>query len=156
MWGLYPKTATALITSFPPTIEQLGQEAVEEYNSQMAMIQAWYSEWMDKLGNKGEKSFEDARFVLPNAAETKLVMTMNARELMHFFELRCCNRAQWEIRELAWQMLGQVMEVAPHLFKNAGPGCVAGGCPEGKMSCGRSSEVRARSQAMIKRTINNR
>ena len=71
----------------------------------MAQIQSWYNEWVDALGNVGEQSNEDARFVMPNAAETKIMMTMNARELMHFFSLRCCNRAQWEIRELAWQML---------------------------------------------------
>ncbi len=80
---------------------------------------------------------EDARFVLPNACETKLIMTMNARELLHFFSLRCCNRAQWEIRELAGEMLELCRDVSPELFKKAGPGCVRGKCPEGKMSCGR-------------------
>lgn len=79
---------------------------------------------------------EDARFVLPNACCTKMVMTMNARELRHFFELRCCNRAQWEIRELADKMLQLCTVVAPELFKDAGPGCVRGHCPEGKKSCG--------------------
>lgn len=80
---------------------------------------------------------EDARYVLPNAVCTKLVMTMNARELLHFFSLRCCNRAQWEIREMADQMLKLCQEATPQLFSKAGPGCVRGGCPEGKMSCGR-------------------
>ena len=79
---------------------------------------------------------EDARYILPNAAETKIVVTMNIRELLHFFSLRCCNRAQWEIRELAWRMLDLVRETAPYIFKDAGPGCVRGACPEGKMSCG--------------------
>jgi thymidylate synthase (FAD) len=85
---------------------------------------------------------EDARFVLPNAAETKIIVTMNARELRHFFELRCCERAQWEIRAMAIQMLRLVKPLAPTLFADAGPGCVAGACPEGKMTCGRAGEMR--------------
>ena len=87
---------------------------------------------------------EDARYILPNACETKIVMTMNTRSLYNFFRQRCCNRAQWEIRELAIQMRELCMEVAPSLFKRSGPGCLYGVCPEGKMSCGRSAEVRAR------------
>jgi len=79
---------------------------------------------------------EDARYVLPNAAETKIVVTMNARELLHFFALRCCNRAQWEIRDLAGAMLGLVRELAPTVYAAAGPGCVRGACPEGAMACG--------------------
>ena len=67
---------------------------------------------------------------------TKLIFTMNARELLHFFELRCCNRAQWEIRRLADEMLRLVKPVAPIIFANAGPGCVRGRCPEGKRTCG--------------------
>ena len=78
---------------------------------------------------------EDARYLLPNAAETKIVITMNARELLHFFSLRCCNRAQWEIRELAHRMLELVRPVAPYVFLDAGAPCVRGTCPEGKMSC---------------------
>jgi len=85
---------------------------------------------------------EDARFVLPNAAETKIVVTMNARELHHFFELRCCRRAQWEIQDLAREMLREVRQVAPLLFAKAGPGCLRGQCPEGKMTCGQAAEVR--------------
>lgn len=92
---------------------------------------------------KAEKqSIEDARFVLPNACTTKMIVTMNARSLMNFFALRCCNRAQWEIRELATQMLKLVREVAPHLFRNAGPRCLHGPCPEGGMSCGKAAQVR--------------
>lgn len=79
---------------------------------------------------------EDARYVLPNACETKIVVTMNIRELMHFFSNRCCNRAQWEIRELAWKMLELVRPTAPFIFRTAGPGCMRGACPEGKMCCG--------------------
>ncbi len=78
---------------------------------------------------------EDARYILPNAAETKIVVTMNIRELLHFFNLRCCNRAQWEIRELAWKMLELARPTAPFIFADAGPGCVRGACPEGKMTC---------------------
>ena len=89
-----------------------------------------------------KKAFEDARFLLPNACETKIVVTMNARSLMNFFRHRCCNRAQWEIKDVADKMLALVLEVAPNLFKNAGPSCVSGGCPEGNMTCGRIKEVR--------------
>jgi len=88
-------------------------------------------------GRTSESVYEDARFVLPNAAETKIVVTMNARELRHFFSLRCCRRAQWEINRLAWTMRHLVLSVAPLLFEGTGPGCMTGGCPEGKMSCGR-------------------
>ncbi len=91
-----------------------------------------------------KKAIEDARFVLPNACTTKMLVTMNARSLRNFFRLRCCNRAQWEIRELAEKMLYLCREVAPHLFRTAGPACVAGPCPEGKMSCGRAAEMRNR------------
>ncbi|MGI6033093.1 MAG: FAD-dependent thymidylate synthase [Coriobacteriales bacterium] len=79
---------------------------------------------------------EDARYLLPNACESKIVVTMNIRELLHFFSLRCCNRAQWEIREVAVKMLELVRPTTPFIFKDAGPGCVRGACPEGKMSCG--------------------
>jgi len=87
-------------------------------------------------GRGNESVFEDARFVLPNAAETKIVVSMNARELRHFFSLRCCRRAQWEINRLAWVMRFLASSVAPLLFEGTGPGCMTGGCPEGKMSCG--------------------
>jgi len=87
-------------------------------------------------GRKNESVYEDARFVLPNAAETKIVVTMNARELRHFFSLRCCRRAQCEINRLAWTMRNLVAAEAPLLFEGTGPGCIARGCPEGKMSCG--------------------
>lgn len=89
-----------------------------------------------------KKANEDARFILPNASTTKIVCTFNARSLENFFAHRCCNRAQWEIRDVAEQMLKQCLEVAPHLFKNCGPACLFGACPEGKMSCGKMKEVR--------------
>ncbi len=96
-----------------------------------------------KARRDGEKkAIEDARYVFPNACETKIVYTMNARTLLHFFRLRTCNRAQWEIRELATRMLVEVRKVYPTIFKNAGPSCITGPCPEGKMTCGRIVEVR--------------
>ena len=118
----------------PPKIVDLGDEAVQEYTMQMETMQRWYREWCQKLGKDGQ---EDARFVLPGACETTLMMTMNARELRHFFSLRCCNRAQWEIRRMANEMLRLCKQVSPALFDDAGPGCVRGACPEGKKSCGR-------------------
>ena len=125
----------------PPRIRNLGAEAVREYESQMAKMQEWYVYWQEKLG-KGEGSNEDARFVLPNACETHITVTMNARELLHFFSLRCCNRAQWEIRALAREMLRLCKQAAPVIFENAGPGCVSGPCPEGAKSCGKAAEMR--------------
>lgn len=89
-----------------------------------------------------KKAIEDARFVLPNSCDTKMIMTMNARSLMNFFHHRCCNRAQWEIRELAYQMTELVKEVAPSLFKYAGPKCIHGACPEGSMTCGKMKEMK--------------
>lgn len=85
---------------------------------------------------------EDARFILPNACDTKIVMTMNVRSLYNFFSLRCCNRAQWEIRALACEMLRQCKAVCPVLFAKAGPPCVRGTCAEGSMTCGKAAEVR--------------
>ena len=89
-----------------------------------------------------KRAIEDARFVLPNACTTKMIVTMNARSLQNFFRHRCCNRAQWEIRELAERMRALCVEAAPHLFRHAGPPCLSGPCPEGKMSCGKMREVR--------------
>jgi len=75
--------------------------------------------------------FEDARMLSPQGIKTNIVFTMNARELLHFFSLRCCRRAQWELRQLADDMLKEVKKVAPTIFENAGPNCVKlGYCPE--------------------------
>ncbi len=94
---------------------------------------------------KAEKlAIEDARFVLPNACDTRMIVTMNARSLHNFFAHRCCNRAQWEIQAVADEMLRLVTAVAPNLFASAGPSCANGPCPEGKMSCGKITEVRAK------------
>lgn len=93
--------------------------------------------------SKAEKeAIEDARYIFPNACETKIVFTMNARTLLNFFRLRCCNRAQWEIRLMSIEMLKQVKGIYPTVFKNAGPGCLTGPCPEGNMTCGKIVEVR--------------
>lgn len=107
-------------------------QASARFDELMRAVQDAYQEFLDM-----DIPAEDARYVLPNATETKLVMTMNARELRHFFSIRCCNRAQWEIREMAWKMLELVRPTAPLVFAEAGPGCVVGRCPEGKMTCGK-------------------
>ena len=132
----------------PPKIAALGEEAKAEFEQQMATMHTWYTAWQEKLGT-GEGGNEDARFVLPGACETRMMVTMNVRELRHFFSLRMCSRAQWEIRELAAQMHRLCMEVAPALFADAGPGCLRGACPEGEKSCGRANDIRlARKQWM--------
>ncbi len=105
------------------------------------MIDSGLDEKAAKTASK-KKAIEDARFVLPNACATMMVVTMNVRSLKNFFAHRCCERAQWEIRELADAMLDSVKAVAPNLFKKAGPPCVSGACPEGKMSCGKIKEKR--------------
>lgn len=120
----------------PPRIKELGEEAEKRYKAQMATMARWYAGWLDELGKDGA---EDARFVLPNGCCTTLIVTMNARELMHFFELRCCARAQWEIREMARRMALAVKEQAPVMFEKAGAYCVQHGyCPEGANSCGKA------------------
>lgn len=132
----------------PPKIEALGEEAVAEFEQQMDTMHQWYTRWQERLGT-GEGGNEDARFVLPGACETRMMLTMNVRELRHFFSLRMCSRAQWEIRALATEMHRLCMEVAPALFANAGPGCLRGACPEGEKSCGRLSEIRAARREML-------
>ncbi len=124
----------------PPSVVEAGKK--EWFESKMAEIQTWYDELVEALGDKGESTYEDARFLLPNAAETKIVITMNARELLHFFRVRCCNRAQWEIRNLAIEMLRTVKGIVPSIFGNAGPACVRGPCGEGPLTCGKIEEVR--------------
>lgn len=89
-----------------------------------------------------KKAIEDARYVFPNATETKIVATMNARSLKNFFTHRCCERAQWEIRALATEMLRQVRLVSPILFRTAGPACLSGPCPEGSMTCGKRTQIK--------------
>ncbi|MEL7610836.1 MAG: FAD-dependent thymidylate synthase [Bacillota bacterium] len=127
----------------PPSIRALGENAVARYEEQMRTINGWYLEWLD-LTDKAE----DARFVLPNAAATRMIVTMNARELMHFFALRCCNRAQWEIRKLAWAMLGLCKLAAPALFRAAGSSCIGGACSEGRMSCNEAAAMRKKAREL--------
>ena len=133
----------------PDSIAALGEEAVQQYQKQMDTIESWYVDWQKKLG-KGEKSNEDARFVLPNACETRLVVTMNVRELRHFFSLRMCNRAQWEIRKMAEEMFRICFNTAPALFMDAGPACIRGKCPEGEKTCGIAAEIRRNREALIR------
>lgn len=140
----------------PPEIAAL-PEAAREFESAMDSARESYRRIAALLRDKylaetppmdakqaEKKAIEDARFVLPNACDTKMVVTMNARSLYNFFSQRCCNRAQWEIRAVAEQMLALVSAVAPSLFAKAGPSCCSGPCREGKMTCGRAEEVRAR------------
>lgn len=122
----------------PPSVAK-NLEALAVYEKTINEIAASY----DKLFDLGIPA-EDARYVLPNACETKIIITMNARELLHFFALRSCNRAQWEIRELSDKMLSLCYSVAPSVFKKAGPGCVNKGCTEGRSACGKSGEAQKR------------
>jgi thymidylate synthase (FAD) len=120
----------------PPKIAH-NPETLAIFNQAMAEISAAYQ----KLLAAGIPA-EDARFVLPNACESKIVVTMNARSLVHFFEIRTCMRAQWEIRQLALEMRKLVREVAPLLFQLSGPSCeTLGYCREGKMGCGRAPSL---------------
>lgn len=114
-------------------------EAKAKFDKLMTEIQAMYDEFIAL-----DIPAEDARYILPNATETKIVCTFNARSLLNFFSLRCCTRAQWEIRALANEMLRQCQAVAPVIFENAGPTCVSEGvCHEGTMSCGRLQAILA-------------
>ncbi len=150
----------------PPEIADV-PEALEEFNRAMEEDAKHYASLKAILAQKrteklvaegmteeaarkvAEKSAnEDARFVLPNACDTRMIVTMNVRSLWNFFKLRCCNRAQWEIRELATEMLRLCREAAPLLFANAGPSCVNGKCSEGNMSCGKLKEVREKFAAL--------
>lgn len=115
----------------PPSIAG-DDQAAAEYEELMERIRDTYQRLLKVVPK------EDARYVLPNACETKIVCTFNARSLLNFFSHRCCNRAQWEIRDLANRMLEEVRSVAPCIFAQAGAPCeVQGSCPEGEMSCGK-------------------
>ncbi|MDR2587708.1 MAG: FAD-dependent thymidylate synthase [Coriobacteriales bacterium] len=110
-------------------------EALAAFNTAIDVAWATYAQ----LVEAGVPA-EDARYVLPNACVAKIVVTMNIRELLHFFELRCCNRAQWEIQGLAHRMLELVEPTAPYVFMDAGAACRRGPCTEGKMTCGKPFE----------------
>lgn len=150
----------------PPEIEKL-PEAREEFLRAMREDQEHYEtltrmlteKHCEALVNSGmnpkdaekkasKMAIEDARFVLPNACDTKMIVTMNVRSLYNFFAHRCCSRAQWEIRAVADEMLRLVKDAAPSLFCGAGPRCVKGACPEGKMSCGKMAQMREKYQSM--------
>jgi len=112
----------------PPSIAK-NANAKKEFDEGLKKISETYQNLLQMGIQK-----EDARFILPNAAKTNIMVTMNARELRHFFNVRCCARAQWEMREAATEMLRQVKKAASALFENAGPTCVElGCCSEGKM-----------------------
>jgi thymidylate synthase (FAD) len=124
-------------TVTPPTIEN---KAKEGYDAFIAEASDAYSKLVDAGIPK-----EDARFVLPNATETSLLMTLDGRSLIHLFGLRLCSRAQWEVRAMAEEMLKQVRKKEPNLFEEAGPYCIQlGKCPEGRFSCGRMTEMKAK------------
>jgi thymidylate synthase (FAD) len=136
----------------PPVIQK-DKNLKKYFEDFMAKTQAAYQyliKGLNEKGIQGEAANQDARFVLPNAMETKIIVTMNARELLHFFTMRCCNRAQWEIRQMAEGMLKVVKSVAPTLFAKAGPGCLYAPCPEGDYTCGKSKEMRNKYQARVK------
>jgi thymidylate synthase (FAD) len=139
----------------PPSIKR-DKELKKTFVSFMKEAQNAYNTMVKKLGTrgiKGESANQDARFILPNAAETKIMITMNARELLHFFRQRCCNRAQWEIRYMAEKMLDLAKNAAPTLFHKAGPGCLYAPCPEGEYTCGKIQDVRKKYR--IKHTRKN-
>jgi len=129
------------------TVKRLNEKAVIPVSIEESDMELFLSlidqasESYQKLVRSGLPK-EDARFILPNATETSLLMTMDGAALMHFFGLRLCNRAQWEIRALAENMLDQVRSVEPEVFNNAGPYCYQlGYCPEGRFTCGRMQEA---------------
>ena len=127
---------SAMPVVVPESIKK-NKEMLNQFGIVLDAIKTFYQEAV-----KAGIPKEDARFILPNAVMTTIVFTANARELRHFFSLRCCNRAQWEIRELADKMLALCKEKCPVIFENAGPGCVRNDCPEEK-PCGkpRDNEV---------------
>ena len=134
----------------PPTIKA-DRELKKYFKNFMVQAQRAYDEIVKRLherGIRGELANQDARFVLPNAVETKIIVTMNARELLHFFRMRCCNRSQWEIRQVAEEMLKTCKKVAPKIFERGGPACLSGPCPEGEYSCGKMKEVREKYRRM--------
>ena len=140
----YVKAGEKFPFIMPHTVAE-NSEAQEIFNETINQISKAYNKLLD-LGMPAE----DARYLLPNACETKIIVTMNARELLHFFALRSCNRAQWEIRELSDKMLALCYRVAPAIFENAGPGCVNKGCTEGKFTCGQAAQVRKRIASLKK------
>ena len=141
------------IDAIPEAKQEFLRAMEEDVNSYNKLTDILFEKHYNDMINSGmaenkaktaaeKKAIEDARYVLPNACETKMIVTMNTRSLMNFFHHRCCERAQWEIRDLACRMAKLVKEVAPTLFKMAGPSCLGGKCPEGAMTCGKMLEKR--------------
>lgn len=142
----YVSEASGFDYIVPPSIASnpIADEYFSKFMEQCQTAYQTLQEQLNAMGYKGEAANQDARYVLPNAAETKIIVTMNFRELLEsFFLKRCCNRAQWEIREMAIQMLRVIKPIAPHIFAEAGPGCMSGRCPEGDMTCGKYDDVRS-------------
>lgn len=155
----------------PPEIEAIPQakaQFIESMNAdaqkylelvqtlEQAHTERLMAEGLDEKAARAKASKqanEDARFVLPNACETKMVMTMNCRSLLNFFNLRCCNRAQWEIRAVADEMLRLVLPLATHIFAAAGPRCLTGPCPEGRMCCGQQEQVRKKYEVLKQEAV---
>lgn len=140
----YVKAGESFPYVIPHTVAENSQ-AQESFTEVMGQISKAYNKLLE-LGVPAE----DARYLLPNACETKIIITMNARELLHFFALRSCNRAQWEIRELSDKMLALCYSIAPAIFEKAGPGCVNKGCTEGQFTCGQAAQVRKRIASLKK------
>lgn len=133
----YANVRDALIVD---SIQRVTEQKLTGTNAEI--IQQFGQTDKARLSAFTKKANEDARFILPNACTTAFVVTMNTRSLWNFFAHRCCNRAQWEIQIVADLMLKACMDVAPSLFKNSGPPCLTGACPEGKLSCKKQKEVK--------------
>lgn len=130
--GRYVKRGDAAYR-VPPKIKALkDKKLLEKYLTHLEKTQELYNELIE-----AEIPAEDARYCQPQSIQVKIVMSMNARELLHFFSLRTCTRAQWEVQEVARLMLKEVRKVAPTIFENAGPPCISEKlCDQGKLSCG--------------------
>jgi thymidylate synthase (FAD) len=137
----------------PPTIKKAGLQ--DRYEEMMKTMGDFYEELFkgleERIGLEGEEINQDARYVLPNACETKIGVTMNARELLHVFQERLCNRAQWEIREVFYEMFSLAYPTAPNVFEMAGPSCYSEKkCFQGRKSCGRAEEVKFKLDSLKK------
>ncbi len=146
---IIPKEIEAISEAKEKFVEAM-EDDVRVYNELTSILfEKHYADMLeDGISEKKAKSaaekkaIEDARYVLPNACETKLICTFNARSLLNFFNHRCCERAQWEIRDMAFEMLKLVKDICPVIFKTAGPPCLVKPCPEGAMSCGKMLQKR--------------
>lgn len=127
-----------------PKIYREDSEKKQEFLKRMELLQEWYKEDLEYFLGKGigkEEATQDVRFYLPNATETKIISTMNARQLMHVFKERLCGRAQWEIRDMFTELYKQVLPTFPELFLYVGPDCYLGNCKQKRKSCGSGSKI---------------